>query len=276
MANVSISYNGNTVFNSAIHDTVTINTAGKICLDNIVVSYNSSTPTDAYLEELILRTISSYSNNVITTVGCSAFLSCKNLTAVNFPNCTTISSAAFKNCTSLTTATFPKCTTIKYQAFLYCTSLTTISFPKCTTIGSQAFANCSNLTTINFPACTTIAGFGAFQNCSNLTTINFPACTKISEFSAFQNCINLTTISFPKCTTISNSAFNGAVRLISLYLMNSIVATLANSNAFSSTPIGGYSTTAGTFGSIYVPASLLASYKAATNWTYFSTRFVGV
>jgi hypothetical protein len=48
------------------------------------------------------------------------------------------------------------------------------------------------------------------------------------------------------------------------------------SNAFSSTPIGGYSTSAGTYGSIYVPTSLLTSYKNATNWTYFSSRFVGI
>jgi hypothetical protein len=32
----------------------------------------------------------------------------------------------------------------------------------------------------------------------------------------------------------------------------------------------------GYFGSIYVPTSLLASYKTANNWTYFSSRFVGV
>jgi hypothetical protein len=49
-----------------------------------------------------------------------------------------------------------------------------------------------------------------------------------------------------------------------------------NSNAFASTPIGGYSTSTGTYGSIYVPASLLTSYQTATNWTYFSSRFVGV
>jgi hypothetical protein len=46
-----------------------------------------------------------------------------------------------------------------------------------------------------------------------------------------------------------------------------------NSNAFSSTPIGGYGLGAG---SIYVPTSLLTSYQTATNWTYFSSRFVGI
>jgi hypothetical protein len=50
---------------------------------------------------------------------------------------------------------------------------------------------------------------------------------------------------------------------------------LDRSDAFRSTPIAGYTDSAGKYGSIYVPASLLASYKTATNWTYFSSRFVG-
>ena len=56
--------------------------------------------------------------------------------------------------------------------------------------------------------------------------------------------------------------------------MGSSVCQLLNSSAFYSTPIGGYSAEAGTYGSIYVPSSLVASYKAATNWTYFSSRIV--
>lgn len=49
-----------------------------------------------------------------------------------------------------------------------------------------------------------------------------------------------------------------------------------NSNAFSSTPIGGYRTYAGQYGSIYVPTSMLTTYKTASNWSYFSSRFVGI
>lgn len=58
--------------------------------------------------------------------------------------------------------------------------------------------------------------------------------------------------------------------------MSPSVASLAHSNAFSSTPIAGYSASTGQVGSIYVPASLLTTYQSKTNWTYFSSRFVGV
>lgn len=93
---------------------------------------------------------------------------------------------------------------------------------------------------------------------------------------AFYNCFSLTTASFPAATSIGNSAFYNCYSLKSLYLTGSSLCKLSNPNAFTSTPIGGYSTSAGTYGSIYVPASLLTSYQTATNWTYFSSRFVGV
>ena len=93
---------------------------------------------------------------------------------------------------------------------------------------------------------------------------------------AFQYCHSLTTVSFPKCERIYHNAFFGCRRLKSLYLMNSKMCTLSNSTAFDITPIGGYSDWISTYGSIYVPTSLLTSYQTATNWAYFSSRFVGI
>jgi hypothetical protein len=175
---------------------------------------------------------------------------------------------------TLTSYTNDRVTTVGYGTFAYASSLTTASFPAATTIGSYAFYNCSSLTTASFPTATTI-GSNAFYGCFRLTTASFPVATSIGS-NAFRGCSSLTTASFPEVTSISNYAFHSCYNLKSLYLTNSKVCTLSHSNAFSSTPIGGYSTSAGTYGSIYVPTSLLASYKKATNWTYFSSRFVGI
>lgn len=151
-------------------------------------------------------------------------------------------------------------------------------------IGVGAFACCRNLESVDLPMCISIYGYkptgaspslGAFQYCDNLTSVNFPACTNIGS-NAFYECSNLTTVSFPACTTISAGAFYMCYNLKSLYLTGSSLCKLSKSNAFTSTPIGGYSASAGTYGSIYVPASLLTSYQTATNWTYFSSRFVGI
>jgi hypothetical protein len=169
---------------------------------------------------------------------------------------------------TITSITNDRVRSIGNYAFASCTSLTSVSFPNATTIGSYAFYYCSKLTTISFPNATTI-GSNAFCYCSKLTTISFPNATTIGIY-AFNNCSNLTSISFPKATTIGNNAFYRCSKLTTIYLTNSSVCKLSNSNAFSSTGIGSDK------GSIFVPASLLTSYKTATNWTYFSNRIFGV
>lgn len=246
---------------------------------------------------IIARTISgAYENSRVTQLGECAFAYCFSLNAVSFPNVTSIGFSAFMYCTHLSTASFPEATSIGNSAFAYCSSLTTASFPKVSSIGSSAFAYCNRLTTANFSVATQISN-AAFTSCSNLTTASFPAATMISSNAftkcvsltavsfpeattignyAFANCSSLTTASFPKATSIGSYAFSACYRLISLYLLGTSIVTLGASNALSSTPIGGYSASAGQFGSIFVPSSLFASYIAATNWSLFSSRFVSV
>jgi hypothetical protein len=141
-------------------------------------------------------------------------------------------------------------------------------------VKSCVFGLCSNLATVSLPKVIVVES-GAFSGCKNLTSINLPNVTTISS-NAFRSCYSLATVSLPKTIVIGSSAFYQCFNLKSLYLMASQVCTLSNSSVFYSTPIGGYSTSAGTYGSIYVPASLLTSYKAATNWAYFSNRMVGI
>ena len=197
------------------------------------------------------------------------------ITSFKHSSVTKIGQGAFAYCFSLQTVSFPACTSIGNSAFYACSNLTAVSFPSCTSIGTGAFYTCSKLTAVSFPSCPSI-GNSAFAFCFSLQTVSFPACTSIGS-GAFYACSNLTAVSFPSCTSIRNYAFCRCVKLLSLYFTGSGVISLAHSNAFSSTPIAGYTTsTGGVYGSIYVPSSLLASYKTATNWTYFSNRFVGI
>ena len=208
----------------------------------------------------------------VATISNSAFRDCMSLTIANFPMATVISSGAFSNCTCLTTANFPKATKmIGVYAFAGCSKLTTVSFPEVTYIADSAFYRCTGLTTASFQNVATI-GYYAFSSCYSLTAVSFPVAKAISLY-AFYGCSRLATVSFPQAQTIGSYTFQGCFNLKSLYLTGSSVCTLQGSNAFTSTPIGGYSTSAGTYGSIYVPASLLTSYQTATNWTYFSSRF---
>ena len=241
-------------------------------------------------DAIIARTISEYSNSRVTSVGpyafCSfsslttvsfpnatniggyAFCSCSSLTTASFPNATNIGSNAFYCCSSLTTASFPNATSIGSYAFGYCASLTTVSFPNATNIGSNAFYVCSSLTTASFPSATSIGPY-AFCSCSSLTTVSFPNATSIGN-SAFYGCRSLTTASFPSAKSIGNQAFRGCSKLMSLYILASSVATLGTS-VFVATPMSN-STYTGSFGSIYVPASLVSAYQSKANWSAYSNR----
>ena len=190
-------------------------------------------------------------------IGISAFAYCRSLASVNFPACTSIENLAFVYCSSLTSANFPVCATIGYNAFAYCKSLASVNFPVCATIRGDAFEGCVSLTEVNFPACTTIES-SAFECCVSLTEVNFPACTTV-QIGAFMSCTRLTSVNLPVCSVVGNLAFNNCYNLVSLYLTNSTVVRIGNSNVFSSTPIGGYSTVAGCYGSIYVPMLKLMS-----------------
>ena len=132
---------------------------------------------------------------------------------------------------------------------------------------------CKALTSINFPVCSYI-GSEAFSGCTALSSINLPACKTLMS-NVFRNCTALTTISLPACTSINHAVFSGCTSLASLYLLGSSVVKLSAVNTFNSTPIR-VSSYLGYYGSIYVPASLLATYQASTEWSLIKSRFVGV
>ena len=159
-------------------------------------------------------------------------------------------------------------TKVTEYAFRADTLLTTASLPLATSLGTYAFYGCTKLTTASLPLATSISN-NAFQNCSALTTVSLPAATSISN-NAFQNCSALTTASLPLATSIGTYAFSGCTKLTSLTLSKNQVATLSATNAFLSTPIA-----SGT-GYIYVPDSLVAQYKTATNWATYANQILPI
>ena len=104
----------------------------------------------------------------------------------------------------------------------------------------------------------------AFYSCSNLTSVSLPNATSIGEY-VFQNCKGLTSVSFPNATSIGNYAFRDCSSLITIYVgtNTSTVCTLSSTSAF---------TNCTNLTNIYVPASLVDSYKSATNWSRFASK----
>ena len=263
-----------TISGGYTNDRVTIvgSNAFQYCSSLTSVSFPACTSISDYAFHNCSNLIS-VSFPACTSIGAAAFLRCFKLTSANFSVCTIIGSSGFNGCSSLASVNFPVCTTIWHNAFQSCSKLSSASFPVCISIFNYAFHNCSNLTSVSFPACDYI-GDSAFYNCSNLTSVSFPACTSIGH-TAFGRCSKLTSANFSVCTSISGDVFNRCYKLSSLTLGASTVCNLAASGAFMSTPYAGYSTYFSGTPVIYVPTSLVSSYRTATNWTYFSSYFVG-
>ena len=234
----------------------------------------------------------------VTEIRASAFRGCSSLTSVSLPMCTVTALQAFSNCrelssvympalvsigdytfanTGLTYAEFSACTSIGMYAFTGCSSLTSTSFATLTTINNNSFDRCINLIDVYMPSVTVINGY-AFRSCYTLPKVSFPLASIISGGYVFQHCSALSEVILPSLANISGgNTFSGCFHLISLNLTGvSSVPLMSNSNTFYSTPIAGYTTSAGQYGSIYVPASLYTAFTSATNWAYFSARMVSV
>ena len=144
--------------------------------------------------------------------------------------------------------------------------ITSYSNEVITKIRTYAFNDCYELTSIDIPEVTVIEANAII--CSGLTSINVPKVTTIG-LGGFSGCTSLPSIVLPCVTTIGNSAFSRCSSLTSITLSGSTVCTLGT-NVFNDTPIA-----SGT-GYIYVPAELVDTYKAATNWSTYASQIVAI
>lgn len=202
----------------------------------------------------------------------NAFVHAIHLSEIYLPKCTTIYSYAFVECSALTELSLPKCQVIHTFAFTACTRLETANLPACLGIGSSAFISCTSLKTVSLPVCQLIQSRAFMQTA--LTEAVLPECSFVDK-SVFMSCTRLSMVSLPKCTSIEHGAFLSCWGLTSLYLLGSSVPALSDW-AFGSTPIGGYSSYVGQYGSVYVPSSLVSAYQTATNWSSIASRIVGI
>lgn len=207
-----------------------------------------------------------------------AFITCSGLSNVYFPNCSYVYSSAFYGCTGLTELTsrqFPVLYSAGASAFASCSGVSNIDLPQLSVIGTAAFASCYSLKTCNLPKADRIGSY-CFSNCSMLESLSIPVASYIYNY-AFSTCKKLSTLFLPSVQSIAANAFLSCTTLLSLYLLYSSRCNLSASNAFTNTPIAGYTAdTGGVYGSIFVPASLYSNYITATNWVTFSSRFVSL
>lgn len=226
---------------------VRLPTKGKYCDRDIVITAPGGGGDTSAEDGLIDRTITEYRNDRVTVVASHVFYNNNKLTTLDFPAVTTISTYAFYGCRKLEFVNIPNLKTFLAHAFDYCSSLKTVDFPLVDNVSDYAFRSCSSIETVNFPIVTKI-GNNAFDGCNLLKSVDFPMVGNIGKY-AFQNCETLESITLRKSDGICN---------------------LPYVNAFTGTPIED-----GT-GYIYVPADLVESYKAATNWSTYASQIVAI
>ena len=148
----------------------------------------------------------------------------------------------------------------------YCAgNLTSYRNDKLTIINGQMFRGHQNTLHYYFPNVTTVSDWSFAQ--SKIQTIILPKATDI-YWDNFRDCANLTTADFGAAKYIQTRVFLSAKSFETLILRRTdTVTALYAIDALSGTKIEG-----GT-GYIYVPRSLVDSYKAATNWSTYANQF---
>lgn len=276
------------VYQKILEKTVNVNEA------NEFLSSQTSIPMMAFASCKSLSGILNLGS--VSIVGSSAFDHCSYITQVIGPNVVTLSSTAFAYCSRITSVSFPNVTRLEYSVFGQCSSLSSlylpelisgqlsgcqaqyVDLPKVPYLSTYYFYNCTKLMSFKIPSVTSISGGTIFYNCSSLTSVYIPNLSLISGTQVFSSCKELQVVSLPKLQRIASSnVFSNCPKLTSIYLMSTTMVTLTYSNIFSGTSIPIVnSTLTGAFGSIYVPNSLLNTYKTNSLWSWYSDRFVGV
>ena len=207
---------------------------------------------DAVMDSIIDRTITEFKDDQITSIGDYAFYGCSALTVVDCPNVKKLG--------------FLSSNQSMAYIFFYCTALHEVNFPEVEIAGNKMFVGLTNLVSINMPKLRSISG-DQFITSTGITRLNMSGLDgSVYRGSLYDN-KKLEIVDLGGCTSIGTEALKGCSVLKAVILRRNVdVVTLGGTNAFTNTPVA-----SGT-GYIYVPSSLVDSYKSATNWSIYATQ----
>lgn len=115
------------------------------------------------------RTLTSYTNDRVKTVGNQAFRGFSSLKSISLPNATTLNAYALDGCSGLTSVNLSKVTTLNNYAMQGCSSLETLEFQQKMSTQGAVWNNCGKLTKLILRS-TSMCGLGN-KNCFNNTPI---------------------------------------------------------------------------------------------------------
>lgn len=205
---------------------------------------NNTIPDNAFTGNLSIGTLSKVTvPNTIKTIGQLAFAQFGQLFSFNFPaDLETIGAGAFGQNSKLTINQLPE---------------------KLKSIGKNAFNRSLGFSEIIIPATVTEIADGAFQNCSDLKKVTILSTDSVTiGQSAFMRS-GLKTVTLPATLkTLTKYAFRENTSLTDLYC-NRVKPLSITSDVFQGTTLAN--------DTLYVPASSVSTYDAATVWKDFGT-----
>ena len=177
-ANVPNSYaagdEGKVVSNGALvaqtSDTVTTNgVVDTTLINSLTVNVSGGGGTD--LKGIVEGTLTSLSNNDITSVRANGFQNYSALESITLPNVTSVKANAFQQCTGLTDVHLPNLTTLTgSEQFKMCSKLEVIALPKLTSSMGYVFQSCTKLKTVDLYSPSSL-GTSTFASCSVFDTL---------------------------------------------------------------------------------------------------------
>ena len=225
--------------------TVRLKTAGKYCDRDIVVTAEGGGSGDDLFVAVSERTATQVSHSTVKSIGQYMFYGYGALKSIDFPNAVNIGAYAFYDCTGLTSLNIPNVITTSNYSFYNVNTATKIYLPNLRAVGAYAFRQCRKITRAYFPNLITAGNYG-LSRCSVLAVADLGNASTVAS-NLFAEDSKLTTIILRKTDGI---------------------ATLAATNAFTSTPFN----TANSAAKAYVPSALIETYQTATNWSTLFTN----
>lgn len=187
------------------------------------------------------------------------------LTSISIPKyLTAIPTTCFYEAVALRFIALPEGCVVGDRLLYYNYSLSNVSLPKDAALPANYFNTCRSLQRICLPAAD--ISDNAFYYCSDLSVVIIPqGCTAIGT-SAFYNCQGIALFIIPaSVTSIGATAFRDCRGVGEFHFKGTTPPTIA-SDTFSNIPADC---------KIYVPASAVATYQGATNWSTYASQIVG-
>ena len=180
---------------------------------------------------------------------------------------TNIGFGAFRGHTLLTSITIPNDITLMSEYAFAASGVTNFTFEansQLTQIDSYAFGDCP-MTTIDLPSSLTNLGSAAFYG-SGLVNITLPDGVTTLKGQTFRECRDLETIILGTgLTRIMSIVFTDCDKLETVVIKNTnSVITLDDNTSFN---VGSQ------IMSFYIPYALIDTYKTATNWINYASKF---